>query len=390
MRKLTICILSITSLLRGEDTISSLEVDLEWFDSPIFHTPYRLNDLEGAMIALLAENPSPVPLLFPSLVSPFEWIDSGDPEFLSLDELCQNPSLRPPIKQYEHTYRSPFAESKDIWNDSIDQDSPIVNKEEKFSIQRLIGGNADNLPDDQQLLTFLRQGKVQLSSEEKQKILEALFSEDEQKDFIARLLKPNPTTITFESIPPAPEAAIPSAPEPVIPEIVELTVPKIEIPEAPDFSARTELPDLEKGMAMIRLKVFKNSQAGVKLPAQASEFYLTSQNFLQVFQNLNEGEGFGDNLNGLAEFWANAEKNSDRDKILQIQSSLVRAKVGKARTNAFGQAVFSTTQSAGKYNFIGIEKDDLKNEITIWSKQAKIESGENMVELTANDVIYQE
>ena len=43
-----------------------------------------------------------------------------------------------------------------------------------------------------------------------------------------------------------------------------------------------------------------------------------------------------------------------------------------------------------KYNFIGIEKDDLKNEITIWSKQAKIESGENMVELTANDVIYQE
>ena len=88
---------------------------------------------------------------------------------------------------------------------------------------------------------------------------------------------------------------IPSAPEPVIREIVELTVPKIEIPEAPDFSARTELPDLEKGMAMIRLKVFKNSQAGVKLPAQASEFYLTSQNFLQVFQNLNEGEGFGDN-----------------------------------------------------------------------------------------------
>ena len=262
MRKLTICILSITSLLRGEDTISSLEVDLEWFDSPIFHTPYRLNDLEGAMIALLAENPSPVPLLFPSLVSPFEWIDSGDPEFLSLDELCQNPSLRPPIKQYEHTYRSPFAESKDIWNDSIDQDSPIVNKEEKFSIQRLIGGNADNLPDDQQLLTFLRQGKVQLSSEEKQKILEALFSEDEQKDFIARLLKPNPTTITFESIPPAPEPAIPSAPEAAIPEIVELTVPKIEIPEAPDFSARTELPDLEKGMAMIRLKFSKTHKPG--------------------------------------------------------------------------------------------------------------------------------
>ena len=98
------------------------------------------------------------------------------------------------------------------------------------------------------------------------------------------MLKPNPTTITFESIPPAPEAAIPSAPEPVIPEIVELTVPKIEIPEAPDFSARTELPDLEKGMAMIRLRVFKNSQAGVKLPAQASEFYLTHKISCKFFR----------------------------------------------------------------------------------------------------------
>ena len=86
-------------------------------------------------------------------------------------------------KQYEHTYRSPFAESKDIWNDSIDQDSPIVNKEEKFSIQRLIGGNANNL-DDQQLLTFLRQGKVQLSSEEKQKILEALFPKMNKKTLL--------------------------------------------------------------------------------------------------------------------------------------------------------------------------------------------------------------
>ena len=124
----------------------------------------------------LAENPSPVPLLFPSLVSPFEWIDSEIPNFSAWMNFARTSKLTAsPIKQYEHTYRSPFAESKDIWNDSIDQDSPIVNKEEKFSIQRLIGGNADNLPDDQQLLTFLRQGKVQLSSEEKQKILEALF-----------------------------------------------------------------------------------------------------------------------------------------------------------------------------------------------------------------------
>jgi len=39
---------------------------------------------------------------------------------------------------------------------------------------------------------------------------------------------------------------------------------------------------------------------------------------------------------------------------------------------------------------IGIEKDDVTNQITIWSKEVEVTPGENMIELSSNDVIYQE
>jgi len=68
----------------------------------------------------------------------------------------------------------------------------------------------------------------------------------------------------------------------------------------------------------------------------------------------------------------------------------LEAKVGKARTDAFGQAALRGIQPSDKYYLIGIEKDDLSNQVTIWSKELKVNPGENMVELSSNDVIYQE
>ena len=43
-----------------------------------------------------------------------------------------------------------------------------------------------------------------------------------------------------------------------------------------------------------------------------------------------------------------------------------------------------------KYYVIGIDKDVDTNVVTIWSKEVEVAPGENLVELTSTDVIYQE
>ena len=385
MEKLIICILLLVTTLHGKKVVLTTEVSLDWFDYPTFRAPYRMSDLDGATVAMLSLKPTAVPLFFPRLVSPFEWIDSGNPNFISLDDLCENPQLHPPIKQYKLTYRSPFAPKKDIWEDSIAEDSPIDRKTDKFSIERLIGGNAKSLPNEKQLSSFLQQDKVELSYEEKQKILENLFSEDEQKDFISRLLKPN----VANGVEADPEM-IPSDSSFENPKVVELTVPKIEIPEAPNFSISEDSDPVAPGKAVLKFKVSKPSAEGGELPAQASDFYITSKNLAELFKDLGAEQAIAGEVRSVAELWARAEKSSDPEVIFGVKSILLQAKVGKTRTDAFGQAALSGIQPSDKYFLIGIEKDDLSNQVTIWSKEVQVNPGENMIELSANDVIYQE
>ena len=58
--------------------------------------------------------------------------------------------------------------------------------------------------------------------------------------------------------------------------------------------------------------------------------------------------------------------------------------------DAFGQAALEDLAPDEKYYLIGIEKDDLTDVVTIWSKEIEVSPGENMIELSSNDVIYQE
>lgn len=385
MEKLIICILLLVTSLHGKKVVLTTEVSLDWFDYPTFRAPYRMSDLDGATVAMLSLKPTAVPLFFPRLVSPFEWIDSGNPNFISLNDLCENPQLHPPIKQYKQTHQSPFAPKKDIWEDSIAEDSPIDRKTNKFSIERLIGGNAKSLPNEKQLSSFLQQDKVELSYEEKQKILENLFSEDEQKDFISRLLKPN----VAKGVGADPEM-IPSDSSFENPKVVELTLPKIEIPEAPNFSISEDSDPVAPGKAVLKFKVSKPSAEGGELPAQASDFYITSKNLAELFKDLGAEQAIAGEVGSVAELWARAEKSSDPEVIFGVKSILLQAKVGKTRTDAFGQAALSGIQPSDKYFLIGIEKDDLSNQVTIWSKEVQVNPGENMIELSANDVIYQE
>ena len=99
-----------------------------------------------------------------------------------------------------------------------------------------------------------------------------------------------------------------------------------------------------------------------------------------------------DELKSVAEIWAKAEKNASQapEVALGVKSILLQAKVSKARTDPFGEAALGGVLPDEKYFLIGIDKDVQSNVVTIWSKEVAVEPGENVVELSSSDVIYQE
>ena len=97
-------------------------------------------------------------------------------------------------------------------------------------------------------------------------------------------------------------------------------------------------------------------------------------------------------VRSVAELWAKAEKNVSQNPevALGVKSILLSAKVGRTRTDPYGQASLENLSPDDKYFVIGIDKDVDTNVVTIWSKEVEVSPGENMVELTSTDVIYQE
>ena len=127
-------------------------------------------------------------------------------------------------------------------------------------------------------------------------------------------------------------------------------------------------------------------------PAQASEIYVTTQDLRELLKDLNAGPFIAGEIKSVAELWAKAEKNIDQNPeiALGVKSILLQAKVGRARTDPFGKAALDNLPPEDKYFLIGIDKDDLTNVVTIWSKEVEVAPGENEVELTSTDIIYQE
>ena len=108
--------------------------------------------------------------------------------------------------------------------------------------------------------------------------------------------------------------------------------------------------------------------------------------------SLDAGPAVAGELKTVAKIWAKAEKNASEapEVALGVKSILLEAKVSKARTDPYGQAALRGVQPDEKYFLIGIDKDVQSNVVTIWSKEVDVGPGENLVELSSNDVIYQE
>jgi hypothetical protein len=144
--------------------------------------------------------------------------------------------------------------------------------------------------------------------------------------------------------------------------------------------------------AVLKLKASKPTPDGKVLPAQASDFYLTTRDLRELLKHMDVDRELAGETKSVAEIWAHAEKNLDTDPevALSVKSVLLQAKVGRTRTNPFGEASLSGLPPDDKYFLIGIDKDEKTNVVTIWSKEVEVNPGENVVELSSSDVIYQD
>ena len=148
----------------------------------------------------------------------------------------------------------------------------------------------------------------------------------------------------------------------------------------------------ESGQTFLKLQARKPSRDGTLQPAQASEIYLTTQDLRELLKDLTKDPAVAGEVRSVAELWAKAEKNVSQNPevALGVKSILLSAKVGRARTDPYGQASLENLSPDDKYYVIGIDKDVDTNVVTIWSKEVEVAPGENLVELTSTDVIYQE
>jgi len=355
------------------------ERTLEIMDSSSWLSPIRNIADDGSLIVRISKKTTAIPLFYPKLVSIFEFIDKEDPTFYTLEQLAKNPRLGPRPKFHLNVKKSPRYET------SIVEDNKVVNLENRLREleEKLLEIQAKPVhrPNDDELKAFILEGNEHLTSEERLEYLSRVISEAKQKTesenaiFVKQAEIKIPEISSFEN-------------HSLNPDFLSIPLPPTL--EESDNSFPTQPYNQGLAKSSLRFKASVPTPQGTERPAQASEFYLTTRNLQDLLSDLNLDSALAGEVRSVAELWADAEKGSTTNPeiALGVKSILLQAKVGKVRTDFLGKAQLNDVSPDDKYFLIGIDNDDQTGVITIWSKHVEVGPGENMVELTANDVIY--
>ena len=346
--------------------------------------PLRMDDLDTSEFLIAPANEIPFPLIYPAEISFYKLLDLASPHFQSLDTFGKLPVInkfdQAKNGRMHYVRKSPRANGSSLIH-SLGKNDPVV----KF----IKSSPSHSLPTDDELQSFLKNGvKKETKSTESSNLASrnpmpnktfADFRNEAESSIINQIFKrasqnPKPAQTKKElttSIPTPPDQAS------FAPPLSQVAKPK-----------STARPSAS---STLKFKARKPNLEGKLEPAQASEFYLTTQNLNDLLQNMEAGPAVAGELKSVAELWAKAEKNASQspEVALGVKSILLQAKVSKARTDPYGEAALRGAQPDEKYYIIGIDKDVLSNVVTIWSKEVEVHPGENMVELSSNDVIYQ-
>ena len=353
---------------------------LDVMDSVTWISPIRNIEEDGSMIVRIKRKQTAIPLFYPQNVPLFDFMDKGNPQFYTLEQLSLNPRLGPmPVfasRKQKHAAKEPVtiesSKVRSLENRLRDLEAKLFESESKQS-QR---------PGDDELQAFILEGNDHLSAEQRIEYLSRVISEAKQKtdreNFpIAENSAPLATNISPQ------EEELPNS------DFLSLPPP----PTIAESESRYPLQRYSKlARSVLKFKASVPTAQGKERPAQASDFYLTTRNLQDLLSDLNLDSALAGEVKSVAELWAHAEKDSTANPeiALGVKSILLQAKVGKARTDPFGNGELDDVSPDDKYFLIGIDKDDQTGVVTIWSKHVEVGLGENMVELTTKDVIYQE
>lgn len=345
--------------------------------------PLRMDDLDSSGFLSVQATEIPFPLLYPSELSFFNLLDSASPQFQSLETLeklpVQNKFPAPksgPIRYLRKSQQSDLSNS----NSLQDKNDPVV--------QFIKASPSQSLPTDAELQSFLKKGITKEPQKAKPTELPgrnilvnktfADFRNEATSSMLRQIFKGSSPNL-----------------KPVQPKdelLSSIPTPPIQTSFAPPTEVKPKSTARSSASSTLKFKAKKPNHEGELEPAQASEFYLTTQNLNDLLKNLESDPAIAGEIKSVAELWAQAEKNAYQapEVALGVKSILLQAKVSKARTDPYGEAALRGVQPDEKYYLIGIDKDVLSNVVTIWSKEVEIQPGENVVELSSSDVIYQE
>lgn len=387
---------SLSTLFSVEDTNVALSQELRYIDSPLFVDAIRLDDLDGSSIVLLSKSKQITPLLYPKLLSVTDFVDCSKNRFYTLEDLSRNPLLiSRPSKGSD--WPKKFVSGEPI-------ESNVFLREKKvFDPSLLLHRKRTNsLPSDEQLNAFVSRGKRQTPDPVTQrKIIQNLLTDEYADHPVASLLIES--NYVVDHVPLLQGNEISSSPTPKfeLPDQVTLasadyptsSTRSLVAPKTENAFEALEVPEpVNPRSTSLKLLARKPTRNGDLLPAQASEIYLTTRDLKELLSGMYTEPLIAGEVKSVAELWAKAEKNVENDPevALGVKSILLQAKVKRARTDPFGKASLEDLPPDEKFFLIGIDKDDSTNVVTIWSKEVDMEPGENSVELSSTDVIYQE
>ena len=401
MKKLIVLFLFFhTSSPEPEASGRVLEFSLEEMQFIFLTPPVRFEDLNGAMIAELSKKKGFLPVLYPRRESFFHWLDFGDRNLLTLDQLIADPDLftkpEPLIKK--NLFVSDKVQENDERDPGEDGNNQFVRSDllpaESKTPTPVISPKGSPRSSDRALQTFLNDDEKTFLFQREARSLSRLVERAKEQNGVALPVPPSfqpkqERTSRFQQ-----EAQIFSDPK-----LLEEYERRISASTLGRMGSGQRKPGWNGASASgqvvhgnLSLKASMRTSDGKVLPAQASDFYLTTQDLRELLKDMDAEQALAGEVKSVAEIWAHAEKNlsTNPEIALGVKSILLQAKVGRTRTNADGLASLRDLPPDDKYFLIGIDKDEKTNVVTIWSKEVEVNPGDNVVELSSSDVIYQD
>ncbi len=362
--------------------------------------PIRFEELNGAMIVELAKKRGFMPIIYPRRESLYHWLDYGNRDLLTLEQLIDDPHLfkkpRPLIKKNLFISQKIHEVAIEGPEELVAEQSDPVDRDGGFGIRDLVV-NPTSVPraSDREFQAFLDNDEESLLPKHGDKPLARLVRQSHDLGRIELPFAPsNLPAQGGEKVSPVDrEAQIYS--DPKLLEEYERRVNASTLGRINSGNRNRQWISSSSDRILpgnLKLKASKRMSDGKVLPAQASDFYLTTQDLRALLKDTDVGHALAGEVSSVAEIWAHAEKNlsTNPEIALSVKSILLQAKVGRARTNPFGEASLKDLPPDEKYYLIGIDKDQKTNVVTIWSKEVEVNSGDNIVELSSSDVIYQD